>query len=167
VAEVEHVAGAVASGGGGGLAERGVGDEAGEVAVVRVAEEAEDEGHPVEGAVAAKEGQVGKGAELGLADGGGADEGRGVGRREAEEDLGDGVGDQVRRWWRHGGRQMVGFWWGFADLGMGKGDEPISQSRESEKEEESETDNGKLAALFGLWAGQSLGHWGWFNQDLV
>jgi hypothetical protein len=62
---------------------------------------------------------------------------------------------------------MVGFWWGFADLGMGKGDEPISQSRESEKEEESETDNGKLAALFGLWAGQSLGHWGWFNQDLV
>jgi hypothetical protein len=90
VAAVEHVAGAVVVG---GRAERRGGDEAAEAAVLRVAEEAEREGRPVEGAVAAEEGRVGERAEPGLADGGGADEARGVGRREAEEDLVEGVGD--------------------------------------------------------------------------
>jgi hypothetical protein len=60
--------------------------------------EAEQRGASVEGAVAAEEGRAGGDAEPELADEGGAEEVRELVRREAEEDLGDGVVDELRRW---------------------------------------------------------------------
>ena len=62
-----------------------------------VAEEAEHGRRPVERAVLAGEDEVAEDAAPGGADGGGADEGLGVVRRDAEEDLGHGVVDQRRR----------------------------------------------------------------------
>jgi hypothetical protein len=61
----------------------------------------------VELAVPAGEGWVGDHAAPALADEGGAHEACGLVRREAEEDLGDGVLYQFRR------RVRLGFGWGF------------------------------------------------------
>jgi hypothetical protein len=60
----------------------------------------------VERAVAEGEGGVREDATPWLADEGGADEAGGVGRRETEEDLGDGVVDQLG-WRRHGRVRVV------------------------------------------------------------
>ena len=93
VAAVEHVVAAVV---GGGRAERRGGDED------RVPPEGAEHGRrPVERAVAGREGGVGEGAAPGLADGGGADEARGVVRPDAEEDVRDDILRQRRRRRRH------------------------------------------------------------------
>lgn len=75
---------------------------------VRPCEEGEQRRGPVEAAVAAEEGGVGDDAAPGPADEGGADEERRIFRREAEEDLRDGVVYQLRRRRRHGvwGREV-------------------------------------------------------------
>lgn len=95
-------------------AERGRGDEAGGEAVAApgVAEEAEHGGRAVEGDEPAAEGGVGDQAAPPLAGDGGAREARGVGRRQAEEDL---LHDLVRQrcGWRRthrlgGGRRSKG-----------------------------------------------------------
>jgi hypothetical protein len=65
-------------------------------------EEAEQGRRPVEGAIAAAEGGVAKGAEPGLADEGRAEEVRGLFGREAEEDLAHELGHQFRRRRSHG-----------------------------------------------------------------
>ena len=68
----------------------------------RVVEEAEQRGRPVERAVPADEGPAGEDAPPPPADEGGADEVRGLGWGQAEEDLLHGVVDELR-WRRHGG----------------------------------------------------------------
>uniref|UniRef100_A0A0A8YD33 Uncharacterized protein n=1 Tax=Arundo donax TaxID=35708 RepID=A0A0A8YD33_ARUDO len=97
VAAIEHEpAREVAAGGaaGGGVD----GDETGGVWSVSIhdAEEADDGRRPVDRAVAATEGGVGKDATPALAGEGGAEEARGLVRREAEEDLADEVVRQLR-----------------------------------------------------------------------
>uniref|UniRef100_A0A0E0E718 Uncharacterized protein n=1 Tax=Oryza meridionalis TaxID=40149 RepID=A0A0E0E718_9ORYZ len=86
----------------------GSGDEAGDggdrLVAVNVVEEAEHGRCSVECAVAAEEGGVGEDATPGLADEGGVDEVRGFIRRDAEEDLGGDVVDQLRRRRHAGGR---------------------------------------------------------------
>ena len=89
VASVEHQPPAVL--GGGRRAEGGGGDEAGHVAARSplggIGEEAEHRGRAVELAEPAAEAGSGDEAAPGLADERGADEARGIGRREAEKKL--------------------------------------------------------------------------------
>ena len=65
--------------------------------MVQVVEVAEERRRPVEPAVAAEEATVGEGAAPGFANEGGADEVRGLVRRDAEEDLLDGILHQRRQ----------------------------------------------------------------------
>lgn len=87
----------------------GGGDEAGDVgavaAVVNVVDEAEHGRCSVECAVAAEEGGIGEELTPALADEGGADEGRGIVRRDVEEDLVGHVVHQLRRRRRHARRR--------------------------------------------------------------
>jgi hypothetical protein len=69
------------------------------------AEVAEKRRHPVEPAVTAEEATVGESAAPGFANEGGADEVRGLVRRDAEEDLLDDILHQRR--WRHGGAMAL------------------------------------------------------------
>jgi len=79
----------------------------------------------VEGAVPVEEGGVGDGAEPRLAGEGRAEEPLGLVRREAEEDLGDDVVDQLPWRRRHGVESVVGGAnrlgaedWGFLERGI-------------------------------------------------
>ena len=72
------------------------GNELGNLAGVEAVREAEQGRRSVELAVAAGEGRVGEDAAPRFADEGGAEEAGGVVRWEAEEDLGDGVVDELR-----------------------------------------------------------------------
>ena len=65
--------------------------------VAFVVEEAQHGRRPPERAVVAREGGLGEDAAPGRADGGGAEKGLGVVRRDAQEDLAQGVVDQRRR----------------------------------------------------------------------
>jgi hypothetical protein len=76
----------------------------------------------VEGAVAAPEGGVGEEAAPGLADEGGAREERGVVRRDAEEDLHDEIGHQLRRRARRRHGALVG---SGAQRGFGLGEKSV------------------------------------------
>jgi len=80
----------------GGRCCRGGDEERGTARASDAVEEAEQRGTSVEGAVAAEEGRVAGDAEPELADEGGAEEVRGLVRRDAKEDLGDGVVDELR-----------------------------------------------------------------------
>ena len=87
------------------------GNELGNLAGVEAVREAEQGRRSVELAVAAGEGGVGEDAAPRFADEGGAEEAGGVVGWEAEEDLGDGVVDQLGRRRRHGvlrSRAVVG-----------------------------------------------------------
>ena len=80
----------------GGRCCRGGDEERGTARASDAVEEAEQRGTSVEGAVAAEEGRVTGDAEPELADEGGAEEVRGLVRRDEKEDLGDGVVDELR-----------------------------------------------------------------------
>lgn len=100
-----------------------------ETFALEVAEEAEQGRRAVERAVAAEEGGAGEELAPGLADEGGAHEARRVVRREAEEDLGGGVVDQIRRP-RHGnGVNAVGRGDDLVWVGIG------GTARETERED--------------------------------
>lgn len=79
----------------------GGGDEARPAGAV-VVDVAEKGRRSVEGAVAAAEGAVAEQAAPGLADKGGTHECRGIVRRDADQDLADQVGREIRRRWSHG-----------------------------------------------------------------